>query len=235
MSLQQSPRNEGSSPSVLGILFSPGEEFERIREKPRFGVALVTILVLSIVCQVFVGIALVENPAYQEQYALEEAGMSSEIVVVGVVIAMMIAGLFLIPITLLLRSLFHWLFILLFRGEATFKQVFSLNTHLFILPVLSLFVYMIFLWATGGGGAEPELYPTSLAAFVPGEGFVGGLLSGIEIFAIWELILTAGGLAVIGGLSKGKGWTIALIIFVATLLITSGFEAVLDAADTMTP
>lgn len=235
MFLQQSPRNERTSPSLLGILFSPGEEFERIREKPRFGVALVTILVLSIVFQAFVGFALVENPVYQEQSGVEETGISSEIVVVGIVIGMMIAGLFVTPIILLLRSLFHWLFILLFRGEAAFKQVFSLNTHLFILPVLSLFVYMIFLWATGGGGAEPELYPTSLAAFVPGEGFVGGLLSGVEIFAIWELILTAGGLAVIGGLSKGKGWVIALIIFVAALFITSGFEAVMDAADTMIP
>ncbi|WP_380162189.1 hypothetical protein [Kroppenstedtia sanguinis] len=94
---------------------------------------------------------------------------------------------------------------------------------------------MVYLWATGGGGTDPETIPTSLAAFVPAEGYLKGLLVGIEIFAIWELILIASGLSIVGRLSKGKGWTIALIIFAVSLFLMAGITAVGDMANSMTP
>lgn len=232
--VQTSPHEVGK-PSLLGILFSPGEQFARIRENPRFGLALTIVIVLSVVLLALVGLALAENPVYQEQAGVEEAGIPPEAFTAITVGGMIAVGLFGTPIILLLRSLFHWLFLLLFRGEATFKQLFSLNTHLYLLPILSTFVYMLFLWVTGGGGENPEIVPTSLAAFIPAEGFVSGLLAGIEIFAIWELILTAGGLSVVSRISKGKGWAIALIIFGATLFITAGFAALGEMANSMAP
>lgn len=68
-----------------------------------------------------------------------------------------------------------------------------------------------------GPQADPKIYPTSLAALVPAEGAMKGLLNGIELFALWKLFLTAKGLSVLARLSSGKAWTIALILFAGGL------------------
>ncbi|EGK12485.1 Yip1 family protein [Kroppenstedtia eburnea] len=235
MSDLQTSAPEVKKPSLFGVLFSPTEQFERIREKPRFGMALTIVIVLSVIILSLTGLALAENPVFLEKAGVEEAGLPPEAFTAFTVGGMIIGGLVGIPISLLLRSLFHWLFMMLFRGEASFKQLFSLNTHVYFLPLLGTLVYMVYLWATGGGGTDPETIPTSLAAFVPAEGFLKGVLGGIEIFAIWELILIASGLSIVGRLSKGKGWTIALIIFAVALVVTAGFTAMGDMANSMTP
>ncbi|GGA37574.1 membrane protein YknW [Kroppenstedtia guangzhouensis] len=235
MSDVQTSSSEVRKPSLLGVLFSPTEQFERIREKPRFGMALTILMVLSVIILSLTGLALVENPIYMEKAGVEEAGLPPEAFTAITIGSMLFGGVIGTPVLLLLRSLFHWLFMMLFRGEASFKQLFSLNTHLYLLPVLSSLIYMVYLWVTGGGGTDPETLPTSLSAFVSAEGFLKGLLGGIEIFAIWELILTASGLSIVGRLSKGKGWAIALIIFGVTLLMMAGFTALGEMADSMAP
>ncbi|MGF7086331.1 hypothetical protein JOD24_000159 [Kroppenstedtia sanguinis] len=103
----QTSAQEVKKPSLFGVLFSPTEQFERIRNKPRFGMALTIVIVLSVIITTLTGLALAENPVYLEKAGVEEAGLPPEAVTAITVGGMMIGSLVGIPISLLLRSLFH--------------------------------------------------------------------------------------------------------------------------------
>ncbi|MFD1425440.1 YIP1 family protein [Kroppenstedtia sanguinis] len=107
MSDLQTSAQEVKKPSLFGVLFSPTEQFERIRNKPRFGMALTIVIVLSVIITTLTGLALAENPVYLEKAGVEEAGLPPEAVTAITVGGMMIGSLVGIPISLLLRSLFH--------------------------------------------------------------------------------------------------------------------------------
>lgn len=45
-----------------------------------------------------------------------------------------------------------------------------------------------------------------------------GLLDSLEIFSIWNVILTAIGLEKVARLSKGVAWTVSIVLFVIGVL-----------------
>ncbi|OYD06580.1 Yip1 family protein [Paludifilum halophilum] len=234
MKVEENQANITEKPSLFGVLLSPKEHFQRMRENPRFVLAFITVVVLSAVFSSVTMWALVQNPAIQEEMGFQgETELPVEMMTGLIVGSAAFGSLVGVPIAILLTTLFHWLLVMLFQGNATYRQILSLNSHLNILPVISSLIYLVVVLATGGGGGDPQVVPTSLAAFIPAEGFVGGLLAQIEVFAIWQLVLTAGGLSVIGGLSKGKGWAVALIVFGAGLLLSSGMAAMGEVANSM--
>lgn len=203
-------------PTLWGILFSPTEQFERMVERPRFGWALAVMMLVGALTAAMMGYSVV-----QEMPLPDEAGMidSGQIAVTAGIFGF-VGGLIGIPVSLLLISLLQKLFMMLFQGEATYRQLFSLNTHLYLLTLLANLILAVLLFVLGPR-TDPEIYPTGLAALVPAEGALKGVLNGIELFALWKLFLTARGLSVLGRLSSGKAWTIALILFAGGLLFAA--------------
>ncbi|MDR6227021.1 YIP1 family protein [Desmospora profundinema] len=217
---------EGKKPSFLGMIWEPGQQFERIREQPRIVVPLLVVVVLMVVLSVAMVEPTMELPEHQA--GIDQLGEDAyrSMTYVGASIGMM----FIVPLLILISTLLHWLLTLLLQGRATFAQLFSFNTYLSIFGILSMAVYAVYLW-TVGVGEHGDVYPTSLAAFIPAEGFLKGLLSGIEVFSIWQLIVTALGLSAIAGVSRGKGWVAALIPFLLVLLVMAGFVAIGEAVN----
>ena len=94
---------------------------------------------------------------------------------------------------MLLISLIQKLLLMLFQGEATYRQLFCLNTHLYLFTLLASLIMAVMMLLLGPS-ENPKIYPTSLAALVPAEGAVlRGVLNGIELFALWKLFLAAKG------------------------------------------
>jgi hypothetical protein len=56
-------------------------------------------------------------------------------------------------------------------------------------------------------------------------GFVRGVLTGINPFAIWGLVITALGVAVIEKAPSGKAWTAAIVAFLVGLLIQAALSS----------
>ncbi|GGE21312.1 membrane protein YknW [Marinithermofilum abyssi] len=207
-------------PSMWGMLVEPGKQMERIRQQPRFVGALITIMLLSAVVAYLAGLKMAEHPLYQEQLAV--MGENGATIMAGTIA---VTTLFVIPLLFLLYSLVQWLLMMLFQGEATFGQLYSMNTYLGIFPLLANVVYVAVLW-TAGPGDNPESLPTSLGALISAKGALSGILNGIEVFSLWNLAVSALGLSVIGQVSRGKGWAVALILYAAGLALAAVTAAV---------
>ena len=205
-----SSSNKG--PTLGGILFSPTEQFERMIDRPRFGWALTLMTLAGALVAALVGYSVALETPLPEEAPMLDPGQ----IALSAGIMSFVGGLIGVPVVLLVVSLIQKLFVMLFQGEATYRQLFSLNTHLYLLTLLASAIMAVLLLVLGPQ-ADPKIYPTSLAALVPAEGAMKGLLNGIELFALWKLFLTAKGLSVLARLSSGKAWTIALILFAGGL------------------
>src|SRR5699024_12419575 len=100
------------------------------------------------------------------------------------------------------------LLLFLFQSTAP-SEIYTLSLH-DALPISIMLV---------GGASDTDTLFTSVNSIVGAEGALGGLLNNIEVFTIWDIIITALGLQVIAKFSKGLSWGIVLGIFV----IMTGF------------
>ncbi len=211
----------GGKPSLLGLLFSPQEHFQRLKENPAFVWPLFWVILLYASYGAAMSYFSLETPEGRQSLAMMGSNAKWFVPLTGGIMM-----LFTVPIILLFLAGFHRLLMMLFQGEATFRQLFSLNTHLYITPVIAGLIHVVYLLIVGAG-QNYEVFPTSLAAIFPAEGALLAFLSAIEVFAIWKLILSAMGLRVLGNISSGKAWAIALIPFILSLLISVGMAGLM--------
>lgn len=132
---------------------------------------------------------------------------------------MMIVTGFFIPIfTILINSAIHLIITLIARADVKFKQLFSMNSYIMVIAGIGTLLNGLVHMAVGG---DPEIGVTSLASIIDAEGALFGVLSSIEVFAIWGVVLTAMGLQQVGRLSKGWAWGVAIAFFVAGLILSA--------------
>lgn len=199
-------------PSLFGMIMNPREQFERIRENPKIIVALIIVTVLTIVGMLLMmnGIDFMDDPSL--------AGMSEEeMMMVAMVsqIGFVIVGVFTPIFTLLISAVVQIIIAKIVRSEVTFKQLFSMNTYIFIITAISILVNGIVFMAIGG---TAEIYFTSLNSIIGAEGILGAVFNSIEVFSIWTLIITALGLQIVARFSKGLSWTIVIVFYVVSLI-----------------
>ncbi|MCS1352468.1 YIP1 family protein [Mechercharimyces sp. CAU 1602] len=214
-------------PSILGMIMSPGEQFARIKENPRFWGALITVTLLNTLLITLSMFLIVGTPEGQEEMMSQVNGQEvSDAMLEGMKWMMVGVGalgmLFVYPIVILLTTLLHWFLMRMVNSDITYRQTLSVNSYAMVISLLGSTLLVVTI-ATGIYQPlldEISTYPTSLASMVETESaVVGALLSTIEIFTIWQLILTAMGLSIVGSVSRGKGWTVALVVFSLGVLL----------------
>lgn len=191
-------------PSIFGMIWSPIEQFERIRERPRILGPMAIIIGLFIVGMLIT--------MFSVDTGLE--GLSNgEMVGFAVFLAVTsgILGVIAPIIGTLISSFIYWIIAKLARSEVSFKQLFSMCTYIMIISVLGSIINGVGIAILGGDG---ETMFTSLGSFIPVEGAIGGLLNSIELFGIWGVILAALGLNRVANFSKGLAWTVSIAFFV---------------------
>ena len=200
-----SEENQVEKPSLLGIIWSPTEQFERIRERPAIWGALAIITLLFIIGMWLQSLG-VEVPEI-EGLTEEQLALTEVFATVGIIIG----GLFTPVITILISSFIYWIVAKIAQSDVSFKQLFSMTTYITVIAALSLLVNGALNAIIGGG---TEIVFTSLGWVVNAEGAIGAFFNNIEVFSIWGVILTALGLHKVAGFSKGLAWTIAIVFFV---------------------
>lgn len=198
---------EVKKPSLLGIITNPTAQFERIRERPLIWGAMSVIIILFIIGLWLnsLSVAIEVDEKYQEIFAI--------IVTMFVIIGGIIAPLF----GTLVTSVIHLLIAKIVQLEVSFRQLFSMNTYLMIISVLSLIVNSVILEITH---VDSEKLPTSLGSVVEADGALGAVFDSIEIFTIWGVILVAIGLHKVAGFSKGLAWTVSIVFFIIGIIFT---------------
>lgn len=74
--------------------------------------------------------------------------------------------------------------------------------------------------------ANPEVALTSLNSIIGAEGVMGVLLSSIEVFSIWGIVLTAMGLQIVAQFSKGLAWGTVIAFYIISIGILIGLTMI---------
>lgn len=204
-------------PSLFGMIMNPKIQFERLRENPKILVALLIVTFLSLV-----GSAMMATGMEDVLRSMPDMqGLSEEEIVVVTIVSQItaIVGGLLTPVFMILLSTVIFIIIAkIVRSEVTFKQLFSMNTYISIITVLSLLLNGLFTMIFKGG--NPEVYITSLNSIVGAEGVLGDVLNSIELFNIWSLIITGIGLQVVARFSKTLSWSVVVALYIIGLVFT---------------
>jgi hypothetical protein len=223
--IQQPAVEQGSGGNawldVFKVLFEPGAVFERIRTRPSFLAPYVAIMVVQIIL-FFVNMAYL-TAAIQNQIATQAPGRP--VPPAGVLVAFGLGFLLIIlTIVFLISGFLLWVLVSLFGGEAKFATLISVALYGAVPSAILLSVVgtiVLHMKGIGSMTSPQDMQPAlGLDLLVPGtKGFMGAILKGINPFSIWGVALTGIGVSITHRLSKGTGYTVAIIGFVVALLI----------------
>ncbi|MDM5227498.1 Yip1 family protein [Cytobacillus sp. NJ13] len=209
--MEQEVKTSKGKPSLLGMVWSPGEQFDRIRQNPKIWVPLILVSILYAAGMFFMAVSM--DASYLGLEGMSEA--EAEMVMMFSRVGVAITGIFTPVLVALISGGIYMIFIKIAGSDATFKQIFSMNIYILVIGGIGLLVNMALRAAIGG---NPEIFITSLAGLMNSE--KPGVLGSIELFSIWQSVITAIGLHRVGGLSKGWAWGIAIAFFIIGIVFT---------------
>lgn len=211
-------------PKLFGMIMNPREQFERIRERPVVWLPLLIVTVLTVIglSMMAAGIDFMDQPGL-EGIPAEELQMIETISKITFIVIGIISPAF----AILISTVIYLVVAKIAHKEVGFKQLFSMNTYIYIISVLSMIINGIAFMVVGN--ASEDTMFTSLNSIVNASGATGALLNMIEVFSIWTLILNAIGLQLVGTFSKKLAWGVVIAVF----LITASFMMISASLSTM--
>ncbi|MGG3891512.1 Yip1 family protein [Metabacillus fastidiosus] len=212
-------------PSLFGMVFSPNEQFERIRERPVIWIPFIIVTLIGLAATI-IGTLGIDSSAQLNElgFSGDEAAAMEMSMKVGTIIF----GFFLAPITVLFSTIIYFAIAKIAKSQVTFKKMLSLNIFIYFIAGIGQLINTAIIAAINGDLNTMTML-TSLNSFVGAGGALGGILNSFEIFGIWSTVLSALGLHKVAGLSKTASWTIAIVIFIIGVI----FLAVTGAANEM--
>jgi hypothetical protein len=218
----------GAVMDLFKVLYEPGAVFERVREKPKFLMPFLGLAVLLAVAiflmMPYQQAAMASKMAEVAQANPQAAASMQKFAYIGIV-----AGPIVFAIILVISATILWVVTSIFGGEGKWGTLLSVSTYTSMTGILLQYVALLVLMLKGVGqvsSPEDMKPPLGLNLLDPGAtGFMGALLGGINLFAIWGVILTAIGIQVTHKTSKGTAYTIAIVSTLVLLLIASGLAS----------
>ncbi|MCO6510709.1 MAG: YIP1 family protein [Aridibacter famidurans] len=222
--------------TVANVFFEPGRTFEDLRKKPRFIIAFVILAVLTtafvFAFQTKIGedqmrrfMRTQQEQSAQMQSATEE--QKQQAVDIGMTIQKVVTYAFpvFMAIGFLIGGLIYWGGMKAMGGSARFAHGLSVFVYSSLPPaVVSSVANFIILFMKP---AEEIDIATSQRGLVNANPtlFFGGketpvlttIISSLDLFVIWGMILAAIGLRKVSGISNGSAWAIVLILFLIGL------------------
>lgn len=228
--IQQPSVQQGGAGSTLAdlvkVLYEPVPVFERVRERPRFLVPFLAVVAVQLVF-FFVNLPFIKA-ATAAQIAARQVPAGGpdpmQFIWIGAVAIPIVFA-----IIYLINGLVLWVLTSLSGGEGKFSTLLSVGLYASVPAVILMTIVGAIILRLQGVGeitSQQDLQPSlGLDLLLPGSGFVGAVLKGINPFGIWALVLTAIGVSTTHRLSKGSGYVVASIAFVITLLIAGAFAS----------
>jgi hypothetical protein len=208
----------------IDIFFAPRQVFAR-RSSGRFGLALLTLMILTAVVALGTQMALSEAIAGDMRRAVEastggavpEEGLA-QMRSFGTVIAI-VGSLVGVPLGVFLSGLVIWILATLLEATTTFAAAVMIATYASFPRLIQGVVGML-----QGLVLNPDsIYDVSigLSRFVPREGTNPVLLAladRVDLFSIWIAVLVAIGVHVVAGTSKSRAYLLAAAFWLLGML-----------------
>lgn len=204
--------NEVAKPSILKMIWSPDEQLRNIKSNPIFGKALLLLVILGLLNSCFI----IFNVDPVKILQGKEIPHGTEGFIKGFLIVISVFTAIVTPIIgSLISSIVHYIFAKIKKCDVTFKQLYSMNVHILIIGILGGLFNSILIFITDG---DPTKMLTSFGSMFNTGGVLGAILSKIEFFGIWQIILVAIGLQKVGNFPKGYAWFAAIFFFAVSTL-----------------
>jgi hypothetical protein len=212
---------------LLKVLWEPGAVFERVREKPSFWWPFLGLCVVQIV--IFVLQMPFTKAMMQARMAMAPAGSPdpSKFAAIGVIFVPIGLG-----IGLLIVGVVLWVLTSIFAGEAKFATIMSIAAYCAVPSIVLLGLAsagVLMMKGVAAVSSPMDMQPSvgSLVMLFPNaHGFAGGILRGLNIFAIWGAIITAIGITTTHRTSKGTGYAVAFTALAIGLIVGGAFAAI---------
>jgi len=226
---------------LIGALVSPVKTFRSIAERPTWGVALAVLLIVSTLVGVLANKRIDPNDMRQSvQQRMEKSGQQAtpeqvdRAMTVAAKFSAVIPWLipaFLVIIDLLIALLFFGAFRFFGGSEISYKSSFSTAVHAFLpgivaalltLPVILTHQHLKLKDVQGG-----NLLASNAGAFAPDN--VGpaarALLTSVDFFSIWTLILLVIGYKATAKVSTANAATVAVVFWALAVGVKVGIAA----------
>lgn len=222
---------------LISVFTSPGKTFASIAERPTWIQPLVLVLVLSIAVTAVVTPRMDMGSIIRQ--SIEDSGREltpeqmDKAVEQGAKFAKIgpIVGVVFQPVVFLLLALIFWVVFKLAGGDFSFGVSFSVVLHA-LLPgslaaLLSIPVVMSKSTLSYEQVKSGSFLTSNLAAFAPPGTKHGllSLLSSIDVFSLWSLILLVIGYRIAAKVSKGTAIGVVVGLWAVYVLCKVGFAA----------
>ena len=227
---------EMSTPETLvNIFFEPSRTFEALRNRPRFLVAGVVVLVLTIVVTSLLSLrvdmgAYIRERMERSPNAAQQTEQQKEMgVKIGKIIALVGVPIA-IPIILAVGAALYLLGALAFGGSLSYKKALCVWAYSWIPPsVFGTLVGVLVLFLKSADSIDPEkLLVTNPGAFLSSETsspVLIALLSQFDVLRFYGMFLAALGLRKVGKMSSGGSWGVVITLWLIGLLLGVGRAA----------
>ncbi|MCU5512979.1 MULTISPECIES: Yip1 family protein [Bacillus] len=202
-------------PSLLGMITSPGEQFERMKNSNAVWGAF---WILSLLSGITGGIGAYVYSLTPESIKLnQELGVNvTPVMTFGAGFVFGILGMI---IGFFISAAVYKVLMMLMSNDTSYKKLLTITVYSSIISLLGLLINTVLALILGGSGKE--FYTGLGPIFNSSGGTVKGIANSIEVFTIWGFVITWLGLQITAGLSKKKA-TILMVIF---FILTIGFGA----------
>ena len=195
--------NDKQKPSLLKMFWRPKEQFVKIRSNPIIATPLIVVTVIYIMASMVKALFIRAEDLMLPGMTAQEADMVAATAKAFTAMSGFISPVF----TILFMTVIYFIILKIARKNTTFKQLFSMNTYIFVVQAVGLLINSLLMMVIDSSSGSAI---TSLALFNRDW----SLLNAIELFTIWKFVLTAIGFHLVGQLSKSTSIILVIVLFI---------------------
>jgi hypothetical protein len=216
----QTQQKINKKPSVLGVIFSPTVQFERMKKHVNVLNSFLLLIFLSVVAGMLVMYAYSQTPeAMQEMEGIvDNAASSLQVKLIFTCTIAFVGALF----TYMIKAGIYKVFLIFMGNNTTYKTILCITIYANIIIVIGKILNGIIAVLIGGSGQETY---TSVAMLFGSGTMLYEFGDIIDIFSVWTLIVMWIGLRITAELSKKQATLFVSILFIFSFIsaIFSGF------------
>ncbi|MGB3564998.1 MAG: Yip1 family protein [Thermoanaerobaculia bacterium] len=223
---------------LIGVLISPEKTFRSIAERPTWVVALVVLVLLgtAVGYLVFQKLDMAEVISQSmadrgQQASDEELERATEMVERFGWLGAMVGVLVIAPLAMFVFALILWVVFKLLGGEFSYQTSLSVTLHSLMPTAVSSLLSLPVIYSRGTIGLEESqrgVLFSNLGALAPEDSgpALTALLSSIDLFTIWTLVLLTIGFSIVGRVSKTAAGLTVVLLWVVYVLAKVGWVSI---------
>lgn len=214
-------------PSLLGIITSPSEQFERMKGKVKIAVPMIVLILLSGVLLGIVAYFQTKTPEFAQKLTPELVGPTG----IFVIVAAVVGGIISMLVAYFLGAAVYKIIAMITGSDITYTKIVAITVYASVIGLVGTLVNVLLMLVLGG----TELSYTSLAPLFEKGTALYALGSSLNIFSIWQYAIIALGFQIAGGIPKNKAITIVITLFVLTTLLSVGVVSISSLVSSAIP